>query len=188
MLKKKAYSIVFLLVAAVLATKIFLINYQWPAATLIEIPAKESFSVNGLSLCVTASSIVSPWELYEEYDIEKNEQEQLFIEQMRAQGWDAKILVVKLSVVNETNDKITFRAGSLMAECGPWSNGVDHELFLTANQSTGTVEMEAYQSKEIYLFYDLYDQHFTTAAWQNLASLPFSLTVALYPEKVLLCV
>lgn len=188
MLKKKICRITFLLVAVILIARIVVVNFQWPAADLIEIPPKESFYMQGLTMSVISSFIATPSEVYEEYDIAEEEKEQLFLEQMIAQGWDAKVLVVALSAVNETNSKITFQAGSLMAECGPWSNGVDHDLFKVANQSTGTIEIEPGQFKNIYLFYDLYDQHFTVTAWKSLDSLPFALSISLYPEKILLYV
>ncbi len=107
---------------------------------------------------------------------------------MIAQGWQAKILCITLSAANETDHPVAFHTGNLMAECGPWSNGLDFDLFEMVNHSTGTVEIAPSESKEIHLFYDLYDQHFTPYDWKNIDNQPFALTISLYPEKILLCV
>jgi len=53
MLKKKICRITFLLVAVILIARIVVVNFQWPAADLIEIPPKESFYMQGLTMSVS---------------------------------------------------------------------------------------------------------------------------------------
>lgn len=186
--KKKAFSIVLFLIAAILTARIFMVNLQWPAASRIEIPTGEKFSLDGLALSVESSSIMSPEEIYSFCKMDKEQATRLMLEQMIAQGWQAKILCITLSAANETDHPVAFHTGNLMAECGPWSNGLDFDLFEMVNHSTGTVEIAPSESKEIHLFYDLYDQHFTPYDWKNIDNQPFALTISLYPEKILLCV
>lgn len=186
--KRKTFSIVLFCIAAVLVARIILVNLQWPAARQAQIPVGEQISVGGLALSVASSSIVSPEELYASYGISQEQQMRFMLGQMTAQGWQAKVLCITLSAVNETDQAVAFQTGNLMAECGPWSNGLDFDLFQMANNSTGTVEIAPSESREIYLFYDLYDQHFTAHNWQNIEKQPFALTISLYPEKILLYV
>ena len=100
---KKAFSIVLFLIAAILTARIFMVNLQWPAASRIEIPTGEKFSLDGLALCVESSSIMSPEEIYAFCKIDEEQATRLMLEQMIAQGWQAKILCITLSAANETD-------------------------------------------------------------------------------------
>ena len=186
--KKKTFRVALLSLTSILAIQIFTVNMKWPAPELTKIPVGEKALMNGLSLCVTDSSIVSPKEFYTSYAVDKKQQTRLTIEQMTAQGGQARVLCITILSTNETEHAITFQADELMAECGPWSARLDSDLFQIANNSVGTLEIAPSESKEIRLFYDLYYQHFDTSAWENIETLPFALTVSLYPQKILLCV
>lgn len=168
--------------------RIFAVNRQWPAPKAVTVSSGEDFCVNGLSFCVKQSSIDCPQDVFDSFHVTDEQQNRFFMAMMLAQGWQAKILQVTVAVTNTTDQEITFEAGGFMAECGPWSNGVDHDLFILANPTKGTVQVAPSQTVDVRLFYDLYDRHFVEEDWQNLDQLPFALLLSLYPEKVMLCV
>lgn len=97
---------------------------------------------------------------------------------------EGAVMAVSAIVTNNTNKVISVPAFLLVASSGSWANAVN-PLLLEAINGVDSIEIEidAFQSKEIVLPFDIYDTQFDKQSWQELGERSFSLVASTYPEK-----
>ncbi|AEB06498.1 hypothetical protein Corgl_0379 [Coriobacterium glomerans PW2] len=101
---------------------------------------------------------------------------------------DVKFLLVRLRLVNGSDENRTPDLNSLAVQEGAWHNGIDPDpaIFRAMNPQASTLELQPGQSKEVLAVFEAYDTQFgfKTAAWDGFGGRGLELVLATYPDKV----
>lgn len=185
--RRFVFAAVFALLCFLWIARFVYINATWPCAEEIRIPVGQSVSVGNLRVCVKDSLIDTQENVLSFYKAVPSDRFPSMIETMEKQGWQAKVLTAEIEFENVSGEPIEMDFNSLTAEQKQWSNGADTALYYALNPHLeGRFTLAPREKITVKISFDLFDHHFSAGRWKAVETLPFSIALSLYPQKVML--
>ncbi|MDD2362656.1 MAG: hypothetical protein PHH84_06850 [Oscillospiraceae bacterium] len=160
------------------------LNQKFPKAVKISCEMGDSLSYRGGLVTINQWKLATPADIREIYPEFMTDKDPV---NAPAPEDQLKILLVTVTVTNESNEDIVVPLYTASAVSGTWSNGIDQFLFQSINSPDASLSCQVAtgESQIVILPYKIASSMMLHNDWIDVGNLPYEVILETYPQKII---